>query len=69
MKVSARNSLKAKIKAIIPGSVNYEVILEILPGVEVTSIITKDAVESLNLKEGQDAYALVKSSDVMIGVD
>lgn len=69
MKVSARNSLKAKIKSIIPGSVNSEIILEISPGVEVTAIITKDAVESLNLKEGQDAYAVIKSSDVMVAVE
>lgn len=69
MKVSARNTLKAKIKQIIPGSVNSEVILEISPGVEITSIITKDAVESLNLKEGQDGYAVVKSTDVMVAVD
>lgn len=69
MKVSARNSLKAKVKSITPGSVNSEVILEISPGVEVTAIITKDAVESLSLKEGEDAYAVIKSTDVMVGVD
>lgn len=69
MKVSARNTLKAKVKKIIPGSVNSEIILEISSGVEVTSIITKDAVESLGLKEGSDAYAVIKSSDVMVAVD
>ncbi len=69
MKVSARNTLKGKIKSIIPGSVNSEIILEISPGVEVTAIITKDAVESLNLKEGLDAYAVIKSSDVMVAVE
>ncbi|BAZ12020.1 TOBE domain protein [Calothrix sp. NIES-4071] len=69
MKVSARNALKAKVKKIIPGSVNSEVILEVSPGVEITSIITKDAVTSLNLTEGGDAYAVIKSSDVMVAVD
>ncbi|MEA5573708.1 molybdopterin-binding protein [Calothrix sp. UHCC 0171] len=69
MKISARNVLKAKVKKIIPGSVNSEVILELSPGVEVTSIITKDAVSSLGLIEGKDAYAVVKSTDVMVGVD
>ncbi len=69
MKVSARNTLKAKVKKIIPGSVNAEVILEVSPGVEITSIITKDAVTSLNLTEGAEAYAVIKSSDVMVAVD
>ncbi|OKH53569.1 transporter [Calothrix sp. HK-06] len=69
MRISARNTLKAKVKKIIPGSVNSEVILEISEGVEVTAIITKDAVQSLNLTEGADAYAVVKSTDVMVAVD
>ncbi|MBW4604763.1 MAG: molybdopterin-binding protein [Calothrix sp. FI2-JRJ7] len=69
MRISARNTLKAKVKKIIPGSVNSEVILEISEGVEVTAIITKDAVQSLNLTEGTDAYAVVKSTDVMVAVD
>ncbi|BDA69209.1 transporter [Calothrix sp. PCC 7716] len=69
MRISARNTLKAKVKKIIPGSVNSEVILEISEGIEVTAIITKDAVKSLNLTEGADAYAVVKSTDVMVAVD
>lgn len=69
MKISARNTLKAKVKKIIPGSVNSEVILELSEGLEVTAIITKDAVQSLNLTEGGDAYAVVKSTDVMVAVD
>ena len=69
MKVSARNALKAKVKKIITGSVNSEVILEISPGIEVTSIITNEAVKSLNITEGADAYAVIKSSDVMVAVD
>ncbi len=69
MRISARNTLKAKVKKIIPGSVNSEVILEISEGLEVTAIITKDAVQSLNLTEGADAYAVVKSTDVMVAVD
>ncbi|GJD20916.1 transporter [Dulcicalothrix desertica PCC 7102] len=69
MRISARNTLKAKVKKIIPGSVNSEVILEISEGIEVTAIITKDAVQSLNLTEGADAYAVVKSTDVMVAVD
>ncbi len=69
MKISARNALKTKIKKIVPGSVNSEVVLELSPGVEITAIITKDSVESLGLTEGKDAYAVIKSTDVMVAVD
>ncbi|MEH2359561.1 TOBE domain-containing protein [Nostoc sp.] len=69
MQVSARNALKGTVKNIIVGSVNTEVTLEIAPGVEVTSIITKSSAESLKLTEGKQVYAIVKSSDVIIAVD
>ncbi len=69
MNVSARNQIKGIIKQIIMGAVNAEVILEIAPGIELTSVITKSSVERLRLREGQAAYAAIKSSDVMIAVD
>ena len=53
----------------IPGAVNSEVIVEVAPGVEITSIITKSSAESLELAEGKTVYVVVKSSDVMIAVD
>jgi molybdopterin-binding protein len=69
MKVSARNSLKATVKKVVPGAVNTEVTLEVAPGVEIVSIITKSSAESLGLSEGKEAYAVIKSSDVMVAVD
>lgn len=69
MEVSARNSLKGTVKKIVPGSVNTEVTLEVAPGVEVVSIITKSSAERLGLSEGKTAYAVVKASEVMIAVD
>lgn len=69
MKISARNTLKGTVKNITTGAVNAEVIIEIAPGVEIVSIITKASVESLGLTEGQEAYATIKSSDVMVAVD
>lgn len=60
MKLSARNILKGKIKKVIPGAVNSEIILELSKGVEVVSIITKESAESLKLAEGKDAYAVIK---------
>lgn len=69
MKISARNTLKGTVKTIVIGAVNAEVTLEIAPGIELVSIITKTSVESLGLTEGSPAYAAIKSSDVMMAVD
>jgi len=69
MKVSARNILKGTVKQLVTGSVNTEVTLEIAPGIEITSIITKASAEQLGLAEGKEAYAIIKSSNVMIAVD
>jgi molybdopterin-binding protein len=69
MQVSARNALKGTVKQVIAGSVNTEVIVELAPGIEVTSIITKSSAENLNLVEGKEVYAIVKSTDVIIAID
>jgi molybdopterin-binding protein len=69
MKVSARNLLKGQVKKMVLGAVNAEVTIEIAPGVEVTSIITKSSAENLGIKEGSDAYALIKASDVMVAIN
>ena len=69
MKISARNAIKATVKKIEPGSINTEVVLEIAPGVEVTAMITKSSAESLYISEGKSAYAVIKSSDVIVAVD
>lgn len=69
MKISARNIFKGTVKKIVTGAVNTEVTLEIAPGVEITSIITRAAAEQLGLAEGKEAYAVIKSSNVMIAVD
>jgi molybdate transport system regulatory protein len=69
MKISARNRLLGTVRQVQPGAVNAEVTLEIAPGVRVVSIITNDAVKELGLAVGQRAYALIKASSVMIGVD
>jgi len=69
MKLSARNVLKGKIKQIKVGAVNDEVVLELMKGVEVVSVITKESAEKLQLAVGKDAYAVIKASSVMIAVD
>ncbi|HEY3310828.1 MAG TPA: molybdopterin-binding protein [Anaerolineales bacterium] len=69
MKLSARNILKAKVVKIVKGAVNAEVTLELPEGTQLVSIITNASVESLGLKEGKAAYAVIKASNIMVGVD
>jgi molybdopterin-binding protein len=69
MKISARNILKGKIKKIIPGAVNSEVIIETAGGETIVSIITKESIDGLELKEGKEVYAVIKASNVMVAVD
>jgi molybdopterin-binding protein len=69
MKISARNTLAGTVRKIEVGTVNAEVTLEVAPNLTVVSIITHDAVASLKLKVGDRAYAVIKASSVMIGVD
>ena len=69
MKISARNALKGKVVKLIKGAVNSEVVIEIAKGVQVTSIVTNDAAKELKLAKGKPAYAVIKASSVMIGVD
>lgn len=69
MKLSTRNTLKGTIKKVELGAVNAEITLEIAPGVEVVSVITKSSAERLSLAEGKEAYALIKATDVAIAVD
>ena len=69
MKISARNTLPGVIRKIERGAVNAEVVLEVAPGLSIVSIITLDAVDRLALKEGKKAYAVIKASSVMVGID
>ncbi len=69
LKVSSRNVLKGKIVRVINGSVNSEITLEIVHKVTLISIITKASVEELGLVEGSEAYAVIKSNDVVIAME
>jgi molybdopterin-binding protein len=69
MKISARNILKGKVIKVTRGAVNAEVVLELPGGIQVVSVITLSSVDSLGLKVGKEAYAVVKASNVMIAVD
>lgn len=69
MQVSARNTLKGKVKKVTIGAVNSEVVVALPGGTEVVSIITKASAKALGLKKGKEVYAVIKASNVMIAVD
>ena len=68
MKLSARNRLKGKIVEVKKGATTAHVRLDV-GGTIVTASITNEAVDALKLQKGQDAYAAIKASDVMIAID
>jgi molybdopterin-binding protein len=67
-KLSARNQLKGKILEVKKGATTSHVRIDIGNGIVITSSITNEAVADLNLKTGDEAWAVIKASDVMIGV-
>jgi molybdopterin-binding protein len=66
LKISARNRLKGKVVAVEKGIITAKVKIEIKGPAVVTSVITKEAVEDLDLKVGDEVEAIVKSTEVMI---
>ena len=68
MEISARNQLKGKVVDINEGTVNAKIVIDIGNGNKLTSTISLDAVKDLNLKVGSDATAIIKATEIMIGV-
>jgi len=69
LRLSARNVLKGKVKSVLHGAVNSEVIVQLPGDIEIVSVITKSAAQSLQLKEGKEVYAIVKASNVILATD
>ncbi|MBA1341143.1 MAG: hypothetical protein C5S40_03300 [ANME-2 cluster archaeon] len=64
--ISARNKLEGVVKKIENGTVASTVKIEISKSVNLTSMITKEAVEELDLKEGDKVEAVIKATEIMI---
>ncbi|RBP09835.1 molybdopterin-binding protein [Roseiarcus fermentans] len=69
MKLSARNVLTGTVVAITKGATTAQVKIEVGVETVVTASITNEAVEALGLEVGKEAAAVIKASDVMVGVD
>ncbi len=67
MKLSARNALPGTVEKITKGAVTTTVHIDVGHGIHLTSSITNDAAEDLDLKVGDTVTAIVKSSDVIVG--
>lgn len=67
--ISARNQLAGTIVKVTEGAVNGHVSLEMADGNVVSGSITNEAIESLGLKVGDPALAVIKATDVMVGIE
>lgn len=65
MKTSARNQLKGTISSIKSGQVNSEVVIDLKSNV-VKAVLTNEAVEEMALAVGQEVYAIIKASFVIV---
>ena len=69
MRLSARNQLTGSVAAIDVGSVMTIVKIDLDGGQKITASITKDAVEDLGLAVGSPVIAVIKSTEVMVGIE
>lgn len=69
MKLSARNVMPGKVVAITKGATTAHVKIEVSAGFVITASITNESVDNLGLAIGKPAIAIVKSSDVIVGVE
>lgn len=68
LKLSARNQFAGTVTAITKGATTTHVRIEVAPGVTFTAAITNESADELGLRVGGPAVAVVKASDVMVGV-
>jgi molybdopterin-binding protein len=68
VETSARNQLRGTVTSVSVGAVMAEVSVDV-NGAQVVAAITKESVERLGVKEGSSVVAIIKATDVMIGVE
>ena len=69
MKLSARNQFKGRVVGIQEGAVNGIVKIDIGGGNVMSATISMNAIQELGLEVGKEAYAVVKATSVMVGID
>ncbi len=66
LKISARNRLKGTVQEVDKGVVTAKVKIKIEKPVVVTALISKEAVEELDIKAGDKVQAVIKATEVMV---
>jgi molybdate transport system regulatory protein len=69
MRLSARNIFKGTVVKLVPGALNTEVVIKVNEDVQIVSHISRESATNLGLEVGGTAYAVIKASNVIIGVD
>ena len=67
MKLSARNKFIGKVVDVTRGAVNGIVKIELSNGQHITSSITLEAIDDLDITIGKEVTAIIKSTSVLIG--
>lgn len=67
LKISARNRLKGKVISVEKDQINGKVKIEIKAPSVITAVITREAIEDLDIKVGDEVEAIIKSSEVIVG--
>ncbi|MDR3222855.1 MAG: TOBE domain-containing protein [Methanobrevibacter sp.] len=67
MKISARNVIDGKVSDVEIGAVMAKVKIDVSNPTVITALISKEAVEDLNVKKGDDISAIIKSTEIMVG--
>lgn len=65
MKISGRNKIKGKVIKATPGVVSAEVEIDAGNGIKIVGLITKNSLDDMNIKVGDEITALVKATSVM----
>jgi molybdopterin-binding protein len=66
LKISARNRLKEKVAAVEKGEITAKIKIEMAAPTTITAIISREAVEELNIKTGDEVEAVIKATEVMV---
>jgi molybdopterin-binding protein len=69
MKISARNSIPGKVTHVTLGPVSAEVTINVAPGIDIVSVITTASAKELKLAVGTPAFAVIKATSIMVGVE
>lgn len=67
LKLSARNQLEGKVENVEVGVITAKVKIKVQVPATITAVITKEAVEDLQIKRGDKVKAIIKSTEVIVG--